>query len=52
MGKRGEEMMDSFEERMKHINWNFSTRHRLRWWTACGVRAWEKSKQKEKVQFT
>jgi hypothetical protein len=52
ISKKGEEMLDKFEEKMKlRDDLRFSQRHRLRWWATRGVIAMEKFKAKEKVMF-
>ena len=45
-------MMDIFEENIKGRDLIFSQRHRLRWWTARGLKSWIKQNAPEKVEFT
>jgi hypothetical protein len=50
--KKGEQILDILEEKMKCSSLIFSQRHRLRWWAARGVIAMEKQEKREVVQFT
>ncbi len=45
-------IMDRFEDKLNGRGYIFSQRHRLRWWTARGIKWWIINNKTEKVEFT